>query len=75
MKAYVIDVSKIEELQNLNDKGELENIFYRANSTIVNGEKVVLVRKNKNGASEKFDVITTQEDLEQFRKQVFKYIH
>ena len=75
MKAYVIDVSKIEELQNLNDKGELENIFYRANSTIVNGEKVVLVRKNKNGASEKFDEITTQEDLEQFRKQVFKYIH
>jgi len=75
MKAYVIDVSKIEELQNLNDKDELENIFYRANSTIVNGEKVVLVRKNKNGASEKFDVITTQEDLEQFRKQVFKYIH
>ncbi len=75
MKAYVIDVSKIEELQNLNDKDELENIFYRANSTIVNGEKVVLVRKNKNGASEKFDEITTQEDLEQFRKQVFKYIH
>ena len=75
MKAYVIDVSKIEELQNLNDKGELENIFYRANSTIVNGETVILVRKNKNGGSEKFDVITTQEDLEQFRKQVFKYIH
>ncbi len=75
MKAYVIDVSKIEELQNLNDKDELENIFYRANSTIVNGEKVVLVRKNKNGGSEKFDEITTQEDLEQFRKRVFKYLN
>jgi hypothetical protein len=75
MKAYVIDVSKIEELQNLNDKDELETIFYRANSTIVNGEKVILVRKNKNGGSEKFDEITTQEDLEQFRKQVFKYLH
>jgi len=75
MKTYVIDVSKIEELQNLNDKNELENIFYRANSTIVNGEKVILVRKHKNGGSEKFDEITTQEDLEQFRKRVFKYLH
>lgn len=75
MKAYVIDVSKIEELQNLNDKDELETIFYRANSTIVNGEKVILVRKNKNGGSEKFDEITTQEDLEQFRKRVFKYLN
>jgi hypothetical protein len=75
MKAYAIDVSKIEELQNLNNKDELETIFYRANSTIVNGEKVILVRKNKNGGSEKFDEITTQEDLEQFRKQVFKYLH
>jgi hypothetical protein len=75
MKTYVIDVSKIEELQNLNDKNELENIFYRANSTIVNGETVMLVRKNKNGGSEKFDEITTQEDLEQFRKRVFKYLH
>jgi len=75
MKAYAIDVSKIEELQNLNNKDELETMFYRANSTIVNGEKVILVRKNKNGATEKFDEITTQEDLEQFRKQVFKYLH
>jgi len=75
MKAYVIDVSKIEELQNLNDKDELETIFYRANSTIVNGEKVILIRKNKNGGSEKFDEITTQEDLEQFRKRVFKYLN
>jgi len=75
MKTYVIDVSKIEELQNLNDKDELKNIFYRANSTIVNGEKVILIRKNKNGGSEKFDEITTQEDLEQFRKRVFKYLN
>jgi hypothetical protein len=75
MKAFVIDVSKIEELQNLNDKNELEAIFYRANSTIVNGEKVILVRKNKNGGSEKFDEISTQEDLEQFRKRVFKYLN
>jgi len=59
----------------VNDKDELANIFYRANSTIVNGEKVILVRKNKNGRSEKFDEMSTQEDLEQFRKRVLKYLH
>jgi len=75
MREYVIDVTKIEELQNLNDKDELGTIFYRANSTIVNGEKVILIRKNKNGGSEKFDEITTQQDLEQFRKRVFKYLN
>jgi hypothetical protein len=75
MRAYVIDVSKIEELQTLNDKDELENIFIRANSTIVNGEKVILVRKSKNGKSEKFDEMSTQEDLEQYRKRVFRYLH
>jgi len=75
MREYVIDVTKIEELQNLNDKDELGTIFYRANSTIVNGEKVILIRKNKNGGSEKFDEITTQEDLEHFRKRVFKYLN
>jgi len=75
MRAYVIDVSKIEELQTLNDKDELQNIFYKANSTIVNGEKVILVRKTKNGSGEKFDEISTEEDLENYRKRVFRYLH
>jgi hypothetical protein len=75
MREYVIDVSKIEELQTLNDKDELETIFFKANSTIVNGEKVILVRKNKNGKSEKFDEMSTQEELEQYRKRVFRYLH
>jgi GTPase involved in cell partitioning and DNA repair len=75
MRAYVIDVSKIEELQTLSDKDELQNIFYKANSTIVNGEKVILVRKTKNGSSEKFDEFSTEEDLENYRKRVFRYLH
>ena len=74
MQEYVIDVTKIEELQNVSDKNELENIFSRANSTIVNGEKVVLVRKDRGGNARKFDELTTQEDLEQYRKRVFKYL-
>lgn len=75
MREYVIDVSKIEELQTLNDKDELENIFFKANSTIVNGEKVIFVRKNKNGKSERFDEMSTQEELEHYKKRVFKYLH
>jgi ATPase subunit of ABC transporter with duplicated ATPase domains len=74
MREYVIDVSKIEELQTLNDKNELENIFFRANSTIVNGEKVILVRKNKSGKTEKFDEMSTQEELDLYKKRVFRYL-
>lgn len=74
MREYVIDVTRIEELQTLNDKDELENIFFRAKSTIVNGEKVLLVRKDKNGRSEKFDEMSTENDLEQYRERVFRYL-
>lgn len=74
MKEYVIDVSKIEELQNLNDKNELEKIFFKAQSTIVNGENVILVRKDKKGSSQKFDEFSTLEDLSRYKKTVFKYL-
>jgi hypothetical protein len=74
MLEYVIDVSKIEELQTLSDKGELEKIFSRARSTIVNGEVVVLTRQDRSGNSQKFDELTTLEDLDRYRKLVFKYL-
>lgn len=74
MNEYVINVARIEELQTLNDKDELEKIFFKAQSTIVNGEKVVLARKNKAGDSQKFDELTTLEDLRRYRKTVFKYL-
>jgi len=74
MRSYVIDVARIEELQTLSDKDELENIFFRAKSTVVNGEKVILVRKDKNGRSEKFDELSTEDDLENYRQRVFKYL-
>ena len=75
MREFVIEVSKIEELQTLNDKDALETIFFRAKSTIVNGEKVLLVRKNKNGKSEKFDELSTEDELEQYRQRVFRYLY
>ena len=74
MREYVIDVSRIEELQTLNDKDELEKIFFKAQSTIVNGEIVILVRKNKQGVAQKFDELTTLDDLDRYRKSVFKYL-
>ena len=74
MTEYVIDVAKIEELQTLNDKDELEKIFSKAQSTIVNGESVILVRKDKRGSSQKFDEFSTLEDLHRYKRTVFKYL-
>ena len=74
MQSYIIDVGKIEELQTLKDVRQLEEIFTRAKSTVVNGEKVILVRKDKKGKSEKFDEISTEQELETFRKRVFLYL-
>jgi hypothetical protein len=74
MKEYVINVTKIEELQTLNDKHELEKIFDKAKSTIVNGERVLMIRKDRTGASQKFDELSTLDDLDLYRKRVFKYL-
>lgn len=74
MRAYVIDVAKIEELQTLNDKTELERMFSKAQSSIVNGEYVILVRKERSGPPQKFDELSTLEDLERYKKAVFKYL-
>ncbi len=74
MQEYIIDVARIEELQTLNYKEELENIFSRARSTVVNGAKVLLIRKDKEGRSQKFDEITTLEDLQRYKGSVFKYL-
>jgi len=74
MTEYVIDISKIEELQTLNDKDELERIFFKAHSTIVNGETVILVRKQRGSDPQKFDEFSTLEDLHRYKDSVFKYL-
>lgn len=74
MTEYLIDVTKIEELQTLNDKHELEKIFEKAKSTIVNGERVLMIRKDRTGASQKFDEFSTLDDLDMYRRRVFKYL-
>jgi hypothetical protein len=74
MNDYSINVTAIEEYQNVKNLGELERIFDRAKSAVVNGVKVLLVRKEKNGKANKFDELDTLEELEEYRKQVFKYL-
>jgi hypothetical protein len=74
MEDYTINVVQVEEYQTLENTNELENIFTKARSAIVNGAKVILVRKGSSGKAERFDEMDTLEDLEQYKAGVFKYI-
>jgi hypothetical protein len=74
MEDYTINVTQIEELQTISNTDELDNMFTRAKSAVVNGAKVVLVRKEASGKMNKFDEIDTLEELENYRQQVFKYL-
>ena len=74
MQDYTINVSKIEELQTINNTDELEMIFARAKSAVVNGAKVILVRKEFSGKVNKFDEIDTLDALEAYKTGVFKYL-
>lgn len=74
MNDYVINVTQIEELQTISNTDELEKIFGRAKSAVVNGAKVILVRKEASGKTNRFDEIDTLEDLDKYQKGVFKYL-
>jgi hypothetical protein len=73
MEEYIIPVNKIEELQMLNDKDALDAIFIKAKTTIVNGENVALVRES-SGQTYRFDEISNLDDLENYKKNVYKYV-
>jgi hypothetical protein len=73
MQEYRINVTKIEELQMVKNTRALDRIFKDAKETIVSGEAVWLMRK-QHGVLEKFDELTTTEDLEGYKKSVYKYI-
>lgn len=74
MQQYVINVAQIEEWQMIKNITELDKLFARAGSVLVGGGTVVLVRQDRNGKKEKFDEITTLEDLGEYKKQVYKYL-
>lgn len=74
MQEYIIDVTQVEEWQTIKDLDSLDRIFQRAKSTIVNGERVVLVRSDRSGARTAFDELTTLDDLERYRVSVYRYL-
>jgi hypothetical protein len=66
MQEYIIDVAQVEEWQTIRDIDSLERTFQRAKSTIVNGERVLLVRSDREGRKNTFDEFSTLEDLERY---------
>lgn len=74
MDDLVITVNSIEEWQTLNDTNNLGRVFRKAQSVLVGGGKVVLERVQPSGEHYKFDEFTSLEDLEAYKKNVYKYV-
>ncbi len=74
MQAYTIQLHQVEELQMIKDVDELNRIFARAKSTIVQGEKVIIERTDATGARNQVDELTTEIELQQYRDSVLKYL-
>jgi len=74
MEDLVISVNAIEEWQTLNDTNSLGKVFRRAQSVLVGGGKVMLERTQPGGQRYRFDEFTNLEDLEAYKKNVYKYI-
>ncbi len=74
MAEYTINVSEVEDLQMVSNVVELNQMFARAQSTVVQGGTVVLVRRTPDGSVYKFDEITAEADVENYKETVFKYL-
>ena len=74
MAEYTINVSEVEDLQTISNVAELNKMFARAQSTVVQGGTVFLVRRTPDGSVYKFDEITTEADVENYKQMVFKYL-
>lgn len=74
MEDFIIVVNRIEELQSIQDRQEIERIFERAKRTVVGGMNVVLVRRDTKGGEERFDTISNEQDLIEYRDRVLRLI-
>ena len=74
MEDYIINVGKIEEWQMIKDIQSLDEMFRRAKITLVGGGTVALIREQRNGDRYRFEEFTNLEDLEAYRKNVYKYL-
>lgn len=74
MTEYIINAGTIEDLQVTNDLIELNKIFLRAHSTVIQGGTVVLIRQNADGSIYKFNEIESEAEMETYKETVFKYL-
>jgi hypothetical protein len=74
MEDLIISVNDIEEWQTLNDMDSLGRVFRKAHSVLVGGGKVVLERVQSSGQRYKFEEFSSLDDLEAYRKNVYKYL-
>jgi hypothetical protein len=74
MEDYIINVGKVEEWQTINDIASLDELFHRAKRTLVGGGTVALVREQRDGESYRFEAFTNLDDLELYKKNVYKYL-
>ncbi len=74
MEDLLINVTEIEEWQTIGDENSLNRLFKKARVHAIGGGTIVLIRKNKDGSSYAFDKLSTESDLEEYRRKVYKYI-
>lgn len=71
---FSINVQEVEQLQTVGDTGALEQLFEKARRMVIGGGSVVLERVSPGGEVSRFDSITSEADLETYRRQVFRYL-
>jgi len=74
MAEFTINVNEVEDLQTISNVTELNQMFSKAQSTIVQGGTVIITRRAPDGSVYKFDEITTEEEMDNYKKSVFKYL-
>lgn len=74
MAEYIIIAGTIEDLQITRDLIELNTIFLRAQSTVIQGGTVIIVRQNADGSTYNINEITTEAEMETYKETVLKYL-
>ncbi len=71
---YTINIGVVEELQMLKDMPELNRIFSKAKSTVIQGGTVAINRTNSDGSIYTTDEISSEADLKAYQEKIFKYL-
>lgn len=71
---YTINVQEIEHLQTIGDTDALEQIFDRARRTIIGGGLIILVRVSPGGEQSRFDELSNEADLADYRQRILRYL-